>query len=171
MTYLHYIERRFLTPNQCNTVINYLENSTDSIREKEGQVYHDLDWNGPDYDWLYDKCWRTVTTFNKSSRGWGFDITDWQQELRVSRYDGGAGMDWHMDYTADDMSKVAFSVALSDPHDYTGGDLHLLETKPLARLQCGQGVVFPAFAGHKVDPVTSGTRYVLLGWLTGPRFV
>lgn len=170
--YTPYVLRSMLTGNQCSKLIDHLENQEDTKREPEGgHVYSDLSYDDKSFDWLYDKCWAKVISFNDSRNGWRFLIDDWQQELRIARYDTGAGMDWHCDYTNDDASKIAFSTALSSPHDYVGGQLSLLEAPSVPALLEGQAAIFPAFHGHKVSPVTEGSRYVLLGWLTGPRFI
>jgi PKHD-type hydroxylase len=69
--------------------------------------------------------------------------------------------------------KLSVTVNLSDPGDYTGGDLEFLNgigqllTQPELR-QRGSIVVFPSTLGHRVTPITSGVRYALVGWMVGP---
>ena len=169
--YKHLIERHVLGSKQCQTLIDWLEDQVGAeavLRDKEGQTYADIAYDDPGFAWLYEKIEETI--FQVNSRGWEFDLRDWQQPLRVARYDINNGMYWHMDYTSDDASKIAMSVALNDPMSYRGGGLKLLETKPLDPLSKGHGVFFPAFHGHRVEPIMSGSRYVLLGWYSGPRF-
>jgi predicted 2-oxoglutarate/Fe(II)-dependent dioxygenase YbiX len=115
---------------------------------------------------LYKAVWAAMTVLNKSF--WDFDIRGYQQPLRVARYTAGLSHDWHVDHTPQDRSKLAFSCALNA--DYEGGDLQILEGGRVDRPQPGEATWFPAFQGHRVTPVTAGTRYVLLGWFTGPRF-
>jgi len=65
------------------------------------------------------------------------------------------------------------TVNLSEPSGYQGGDLEFMNgvgqllAQPQLRDQ-GSVVVFPSTVGHQVTPVTSGTRYSLVGWMVGP---
>lgn len=100
---------------------------------------------------------------------WRFDLDfgPLHQPLRICKYEPGYSHDWHMDYLTQDPSKMAMSVRLND--GYTGGALELFQTS-LPAAPVGHGVFFPAFHGHRVAPVESGNRYVLLAWISGPRF-
>lgn len=66
--------------------------------------------------------------------------------------------------------KLTFTVQLSDPADYRGGDLVLTQTGTRAPRDQGTLVVFPSFATHVVSPVVRGVRYALVGWVHGPTF-
>lgn len=172
--YQHYVTRRALTLKQCRTVIDYLEENPIGLQsliknDKDGQLYLDLDYEAAEYQWLYQKI--EALAFDVNDKHWVFDLDGWQQELRVSRYSAGAGMGWHLDHIDTDESKLAFSIALNSPSEYTNGEFRMLETPPIPRLESGKGIFFPAYHGHMVNPVTWGDRYVLLGWLTGPRFI
>lgn len=118
------------------------------------------------FGWLYRQVSSRLTEANREA-GWNFTLSGWNQPLRISRYGVGYKHDWHLDYVADDASKLAFSVPLND--GYEGGQFEMLETE-MPELEVGRGIFFPAYHGHRVTPVTSGARYVLLGWATGPRF-
>ena len=64
---------------------------------------------------------------------------------------------------------LSFVLPLSDPESYEGGELVLkpsFQEKSIP-LEQGKIIVFPSFILHKVTPVTSGTRYMLVGWLRG----
>jgi PKHD-type hydroxylase len=68
--------------------------------------------------------------------------------------------------------KLSFSVMLTDPGDYKGGEL-LLKTsfKPMKTpKKRGTVVFFPSFVLHEVTPVTEGIRKTLVGWVLGPNF-
>jgi PKHD-type hydroxylase len=69
--------------------------------------------------------------------------------------------------------KLSVSVLLSDPQDFEGGELLIYDgdMEPLKPLN-GQGsvVVFDSRDYHAVTPVTSGVRYSLVMWATGPLF-
>lgn len=82
--------------------------------------------------------------------------------------------DWHVDmgraYTAS--RKLSFSLQLSGPDDYDGGELefHNMELDWNEARKKGSLVIFPAYWLHKVHPVTAGTRHVGVGWMHGPSF-
>jgi PKHD-type hydroxylase len=67
--------------------------------------------------------------------------------------------------------KLSFTVQLSDPSEYEGGDLMLydygLDVKPAPKTK-GSVVIFYSHILHEVTPVTSGTRKALVGWFSGP---
>lgn len=66
--------------------------------------------------------------------------------------------------------KLSYSVQLSDPATYVGGDLVFFPEGNLASQDQGAVTVFPSFLHHSVTPVMSGARYALVGWLHGPTF-
>ena len=68
--------------------------------------------------------------------------------------------------------KLSVSVQLSEPEKYKGGDLIIYEgvDETIAKKFIGSITVFPSFMEHEVRPVTSGTRYSLVGWITGKEF-
>ena len=61
---------------------------------------------------------------------------------------------------------------LSDPSEFTGGELTFSEMgdqKPLP-LKQGQAIFFASFLRHKVAPVKKGVRKSLVMWFGGPPF-
>ena len=64
------------------------------------------------------------------------------------------------------------SIQLSDSDDYEGGDLELMFREEPVKLDRTRGtlVAFPSFMLHRVTPVTRGTRWSLVAWITGPRW-
>lgn len=95
---------------------------------------------------------------------------------QAMRYPVGGHFDWHIDCAtlATATRKLSFTVQLTDPAAYDGGDLELaLYPEPTYRAalrQRGHLAIFPSFHLHRVAPVTRGTRVALVGWLHGPRF-
>lgn len=102
---------------------------------------------------------------------WGFDLTHWQQELRVQRYVPGDRMDTHVDYAANDGTKLAMVHCLQAAD--TGGEIVLGtgEVRTVINMAAGETLLVPGFVPHGVSMVTNGERIVLLGWMTGPRLV
>jgi PKHD-type hydroxylase len=105
-----------------------------------------------------------------------FDLTE-MEDIQFSEYDESyQGM--YRNHTDDGFEavdrKLSFSLQLSDPADYDGGELLMYRFKldnPLeVPKQRGLLAAFPSWTIHEVTPVTRGTRYTLVGWCHGPRF-
>jgi PKHD-type hydroxylase len=171
MIYKMYRYHRMLTLKQSENVLRQAiaRNEWKTYTMSRGlagsdvlQDIYDLPWE----DTLHDKLWNSISGHN--THRWNFNLTGWHQPLRVARYGVGYFQDWHVDYTDTDSSKLAFSIPLTSGHE--GGQLQLLDCEEQPKAEIGRAIVFPAFHGHRVTPVTSGVRYALLGWATGPRF-
>lgn len=97
-------------------------------------------------------------------------------------YHEGDFYDWHNDETRnlykmymDDrhgvVRKLSFSLQLSDPSEYDGGELVFMDEDDNEISQpktAGTLVVFDSRQFHKVYPVTRGIRHALVGWYMGP---
>jgi len=68
--------------------------------------------------------------------------------------------------------KLSFSVQLTDPSSYEGGDLIIYNEKTPVCADREKGSInfFPSFVLHEVTPVTKGYRNSLVGWVSGPKF-
>jgi PKHD-type hydroxylase len=69
--------------------------------------------------------------------------------------------------------KLSFSLLLSDPDTYEGGNLQLLaedNKSYIAPRQRGTIILFDSRTQHRVQKITSGVRKSLVGWTCGPRF-
>ena len=62
---------------------------------------------------------------------------------------------------------ISFTLALSDPDEYEGGELELhLGAKPSTiKLNAGDAIFYPAGTMHQVLPVTGGERLCAVGWM------
>lgn len=62
---------------------------------------------------------------------------------------------------------VAFTLFLSAPEDYVGGELQIRTAFgwQQVKLAAGDGVLYPASSLHRVAPVTQGERLVAVGWV------
>ena len=60
--------------------------------------------------------------------------------------------------------KISIIIALSDPKDYEGGELHFSELNKSYKLKKGTIVVFKSNEMHGVTPVTSGKRKVIISF-------
>ena len=97
----------------------------------------------------------------------------------VLRYVVGDHFAWHPDIGAEGTPaasrKLSYTLQLSDPSSYEGGDLelgvhHLTGTSVAGLRAQGTLVLFPSFLVHRVTPVTAGVRHAIVGWLHGPAF-
>lgn len=105
-----------------------------------------------------------------------YDLTG-MEDLQFSEYDASyQGM--YKNHTDDGFEahgrKLSFSLQLSAPEDYDGGDLLIyrfrLDQSHAVKKQKGLLAAFPSHSIHEVTPVTRGTRYTLVGWVHGPRW-
>lgn len=125
-----------------------------------------------DTEWIFRRVTDVIVDLN--SKYFKFDLYGFIEGFQFTRYDAPGGKyDQHIDRGLNTWTrKLSFVLQLSDPKDYTGGDLELLfgnePTKP-AKEQ-GYVTVFPSYVLHRVTPVTKGTRYSLVAWITGPSF-
>ncbi|HEY9770850.1 MAG TPA: Fe2+-dependent dioxygenase [Coleofasciculaceae cyanobacterium] len=93
--------------------------------------------------------------------------------LLFSRYDVGMSYDTHVDnalmggssglYRSD----ISFTLFLNSPQDYEGGELVIegVQSEQSYKLEAGSAIVYPSTTLHRVNPVTQGTRLVVVGWV------
>tara|TARA_Y100000022_G_scaffold27182_1_gene20683 strand:- start:97 stop:765 length:669 start_codon:yes stop_codon:yes gene_type:complete len=146
--------------------------------------------------WIGAFLWYYVMKANRQN--FCYDITSYDAEqLQYTVYEEGQFYGWHPDshlhtqfqsniipntkYSdlgkhiqpqAEFTRKLSFSLQLSHPDEYTGGQLQfldagLLKTAPSER---GQLIIFDSRVLHRVRKVKSGTRKSLVGWAVGPRW-
>jgi len=125
------------------------------------------------YQWLYDRFWQAAQALNE--RFFCVDISGIEGNIQIARYDSSdqGFYDWHTDFgDVAPQRKISISVQLSRPEDYEGGELELIFRNPPARMAKSRGafIAFPSFAVHRVRPVTRGTRWSLVAWITGSRW-
>jgi len=64
-------------------------------------------------------------------------------------------------------SDISFTLFLTEPGDYEGGELvvHAAGMTQSIKANAGELVLYPSTSIHEVRPVTSGTRTVCVGWI------
>ena len=98
------------------------------------------------------------------------------ETLQYTIYDSnidGAFYAKHQDVVRHNMSSefrtraLSFSLQLTDPKEYEGGDLVIdnVEADSVASKKKGSMTFFLSDMGHEVKPVTSGIRKSLVGWV------
>jgi PKHD-type hydroxylase len=102
-------------------------------------------------------------------------------EINFLRYIN-EGLDWHNDNRDKDKyskdrnllqecrtRKMTMSVLLSSPDDFEGGKLEFIPDFEFSASQ-GSVVVYPAYVVHRVTPIKTGARYILIASAKGPTF-
>jgi len=142
--------------------------------------YSDIVWL---YDsWIYQEILPFVKVANNES-GWGYQWHN-TETAQFTIYKKNQYYKWHQDTgkpNKDNLTrKLSVTVSLSDPKDYKGGLLEIDDRKIDAKkskmvvkegLPQGSIIVFPSYMWHRVTPVTKGTRYSLVIWNLGFRFI
>jgi PKHD-type hydroxylase len=169
------------TKEECDTIIKYGE----TLEKNKGEVFKvndnyeirnsEVSWIqvNPETEWIYRKCTDLINIAN--SQFFNYDL-NFIEQLQFTFYDSkensfyGKHMDSQNQYSKNMFRKLSFAIQLNDPSEYTGGDfiMHLSENSPPADKKLGMAYVFPSFILHEVTPVTSGSRYSLVGWVNGP---
>lgn len=167
------------TKEQCQKIITLGESLLPETATTLGGDCSDardskVSWIAPskESEWLF----RYMTDLAKelNSRYFNFNLTGFAEGFQFTKYEAPAGKyDLHIDKTyGAQIRKLSIVIQLSDPEDYEGGDLLLqLQTEPtLMHKEQGYLVTFPSYVPHAVTPITKGTRYSLVAWITGPQF-
>jgi len=151
----------------------------------------------PTHHWLGGFIWHYVQRANREN--FLYDLRNIDGEnMQYTQYGPGEFYGWHndaglashykpqavgnrVDGLASDfvnenielVRKLSFVLQLSDPDDYEGGNLQLLDEAgksyfaPRAK---GTVIVFDSRTQHRVLPVKSGLRKSVVGWVVGPRW-
>ena len=120
---------------------------------------------------------------------WNFLLREFEP-LQYTIYNVRDHYDWHIDSHGKPnknnlIRKLSFTNCLNDDetinNNYTGGDFEICLPHPYHNknkyfrfrkvFKQGTIIIFPSHIWHKVHPVKSGTRKVLVGWVVGKSFV
>lgn len=130
-----------------------------------------------DTNWLYKKLISQIHKVNQEN----FDyILKFVENLQFTEYneDQNGFYSKHNDCGNNsrlekfvDIRKLSFSIQLSDPKDYEGGELVIYEKNNefIAPKTKGTIIFFESNILHEVKPVKKGTRYALVSWVQGPN--
>lgn len=137
----------------------------------------DVWWLAPSTgtEWLFQRVEEIITQLNDKffhlalSEFQGLQLTEYSGD-RAGHY--GAHVDSGYSMSPTRRRKLSFSMQLSDPADYDGGELALYEnslTPSIIPRAKGTIAVFRSHILHEVRPVTRGTRDSLVAWAEGPE--
>jgi PKHD-type hydroxylase len=123
-------------------------------------------------EWLFRKLTDLVN--NANTTFFNFDLWGFGEGLQFTKYEAPDGKyEQHIDKMYSGVvRKLSVVIQLTDPVEYKGGDLNLYTEANPKQVQKGIGsaCLFPSYILHQVTPVTEGTRYSLVAWVTGPQF-
>jgi PKHD-type hydroxylase len=173
-----YMDNLF-TPEECAQIIA-IGNSKLEEAKVDGGVNKDI--RESQIAWIYSSnielefVFRRVTDaiLNLNERFFQFDLFGLSEGFQFTRYDAPADFyGVHIDKMLDGpVRKLSLTIQLSAPEDYEGGELAIYFNKDAEIMpkELGKMIVFPSYALHEVRPVTKGTRYSLVAWVTGKPF-
>ena len=151
----------------------------------------------PTTNWIGGWLWYYIDKINREN--FCYDLLDIDGgSIQYTQYGAGQFYNWHQDADIDTfykptqvvgsgtniredqtiiqgevVRKLSFALQLSDPNDYTGGEVQFLDNGGktyFAPKQRGTLMVFDSRTKHRVRRVRSGLRKSLVGWVVGPRW-
>ena len=170
----------FLSPEECAEVIKLgLDANLQAANIFESGVNktarnNEISWLNPNEntEWLYQKLSSAISHMNQQF--FDFDISGLIEGIQFTKYSApGDKYIKHVDTIfGGKVRKLSVSVQLSNPQDYDGSELLLYLGEDPEQMPVEQGalVMFPSYTIHEVKPVTRGTRYSLVTWVTGKQF-
>jgi predicted 2-oxoglutarate/Fe(II)-dependent dioxygenase YbiX len=168
---------KVFTKKQCEIIISFHSNWTEDIGKASGQVNplirQCIIYTPPTEAhipiWFGQKIIKTYISANEKT--FNFDLGKGEFELYLVRYDSGGHYRAHFDIhpTSTPKRKLSFTLLLND--SYEGGILKFigLTKAPESNPVTGDMIIFPSYLTHKVEPVTSGVRWVLVGFILGDK--
>jgi PKHD-type hydroxylase len=172
----------FLTKEECEIIvdfctkkINYTAAIGNDVINKEIRK-NKVTWiNQRDVSlgWLIKKIAGALKDINDKT--YQFDLYGLTEEIQFTEYSEIEDhYDWHFDSgPMTQVRKVSMVIQLSDPKDYEGCELEIVnQKKEITEKSKDQGtlIVFPSYIAHRVTGLKSGKRYSLVVWAGGPNF-
>ena len=169
----------------CDEIVELLDKQ--DLEWEEGEVGN---VNGKTVDHKMRKCevswvthtglkkflWKYFVAANNTYSDWNFDL-DTVEDIQYTVYKEGADhYSWHTDSVQTTVKgkcrKLSMTLVLND--DWEGSDFELKKTPNTPEMKIplrkGELLVFPSMMNHRVTPLSSGERKVLVAWAWGPLF-
>lgn len=134
--------------------------------------------NDNNFSFLFDTLWKTALRANKDFFNFHISKLDFIQLAEYCSSNLGEYSNHHDVFWITNEPyfhrKLSCIVQLTDPSEYEGGDLELLDINTFPnpneiRLQ-GTVIFFPSFTYHRATKVTKGVRHSLAAWFEGPKW-
>lgn len=177
------IYRNAFSEQECERLIELgrQSGSADAALDKGGDTIQQAQYRSGAASWLSPTDESTRWAFEKSlalmhkanATNWDFQLNGEDAFLQFTSYYVGDFYDWHLDIGESHQDtgkrKLSLVLQLSDPAEYSGGDLELfVQREPRnAPRDRGTVIIFPSYNLHRVTPVTDGSRFSLVHWATG----
>lgn len=153
----------------------------------------------PSEHWIGGFVWHYIQKANRDNFLYDLNSID-GETLQYTVYEEGEYYGWHNDAnmavnyksvstnnrdntdaiigdflhkSCESVRKLSFTLLLSDPDTYEGGNLQIMDEDGRSYIvprQRGVIVVFDSRTQHRVHKVTKGVRKSLVGWVVGPRW-
>jgi len=174
-----------LTLEECNAIVKSGERDLklapgriDDERVQDSLRKSEIGWLSPEgeHRWLFDRIKDCINAVN--SDWFRYNLIGFEG-IQFTKY-SGTGADFYSSHTdlksteIGTIRKLSFSIQLSDPKTYDGGEVLLYESLTASAAMnknVGSITFFPSYTVHEVLPVSRGVRYSLVGWAHGPPFV
>lgn len=166
------------SPEECQQIISYGKSLKSHVGDVNGSNKElrksSVSWIFPDENtnWIYDRVRDIVLKLNEDY--FKFHLIGFCEGFQFTEYKAPSGYySTHIDKWKDGpIRKLSITVQLSDPSDYEGGNFELFfaNDPQIAPKEQGLLVCFPSYTLHGVTPVTKGTRYSLVAWISGDPF-
>jgi PKHD-type hydroxylase len=151
----------------------------------------------PTNHWIAGFLWHYVQRANRENFVYDLTCVD-GENIQYTQYGEGQFYNWHIDAGIDTaykpqvitssgqniaqdqinlngeyVRKLSFSLQLSDPEDYRGGEVQFMDMSGktyFAPKQKGTIMFFDSRTPHRVRKIKSGIRKSIVGWIVGPRW-
>tara|TARA_R100000234_G_C4914574_1_gene141404 strand:+ start:40 stop:612 length:573 start_codon:yes stop_codon:yes gene_type:complete len=183
----HIIAKKLYSQETCQNIIDYASEceeiigsivNEDNTEEVDNDFRRVITYSPPNNEEsvnLFQKIISPMYQCNETH--FKFELIDFI-EFHILKYDVGGHYKLHCDVgdtinkNINNTRKLSFSIILNS--DFEGGDLEFpgLPNSYLDKgiiLRMGDCIMFPSYLYHKVRPVTSGTRWALVGWMHGEQ--
>jgi PKHD-type hydroxylase len=133
-----------------------------------------VSWINPNdsINWAYERIQNIVLKLNEDY--FKFHLIGFCEGFQFTEYEAPSGhYTTHIDkFLYGAVRKLSITIQLSNPSDYEGGNLELFFSNDPTIMPKEQGFLaaFPSYTLHGVTPVTKGTRYSLVAWISGDPF-
>lgn len=168
---------RVFSNAQCDEIIRVgkasnLKNATTDGNKSNMRMCNVSFLDPSDIEWAYVRMADMANEIN--ARFFNFDLWGFGEGFQFTEYQAPEGKyDFHIDKLFNGiLRKLSIVVQLTDSYEYEGGDLELMfSSDPISVTRTrGDVIIFPSYVLHRVTPLTKGTRYSLVSWLSGPAF-